>query len=130
MEGCRDRAVNQTSELKDITSWGTIRRFPPPLHHRRTAMPSNSDLIVQQLHAECHALLPFVSGPEAHAQTAYTVELTLFRRLLALGAALVKLFFLTRAAQRPSDPIAANGTRLPYHDQRPTGHPRLLRAAA
>ena len=47
-------------------------------------MPANSDLIVQQLHAEFHALLTFVSGPEAHAQTAYTVELTLFRRLLAL----------------------------------------------
>ena len=85
-------------------------------------MPSNSDLIVQQLHAEFHALLTFVSGPEAHAQTAYTVELTLFRRLLALGAALLKLFFLTRAAQRPTDPIAANGTRLPYHDQRPISY--------
>jgi hypothetical protein len=86
-------------------------------------MPSNSDPIVQQLHADFHALLTFVSGPEAHAQTASAVELTLFRRLLALGAALLKLFFLTRAAQRPAEPVTApNGSRLRYHDQRPISY--------
>ncbi|MCA1598083.1 MAG: ISKra4 family transposase [Chloroflexi bacterium] len=85
-------------------------------------MPSNSDLIVQQLHADFHALLTFVSGPEAHSQTAYTVELTLFRRLLALGAALLKLFFLTRAATRPAKPVTPTGTRLRYHDQRPISY--------
>lgn len=85
-------------------------------------MPSNSDLIVQQLHDDFHALLTFVSGPEAHAQTAYTVELTLFRRLLALGAALLKLFFLTRAATRPAAPITPTGACLRYHDQRPIAY--------
>jgi hypothetical protein len=85
-------------------------------------MSSNSDLIVQQLHDEFRALLAFVSGPEAHVQTAYTVELTLFRRLLALGAALLKLFFLTRAAARPVAPVTPAGTRLPYHDQRPISY--------
>jgi hypothetical protein len=49
------------------------------------------------------------------------VELTLFRRLLGLGAALLRLFFVTRAAVRPTEPVTApDGTRLPYHDQRPT----------
>ena len=86
-------------------------------------MPSNSDLIVQQLHTDFHALLAYVSGPEARSQTAYTVELTLFRRLLALGAALLKLFFLTRAATRPAEPvIPSTGIRLRYHDQRPISY--------
>src|SRR3712207_8039651 len=44
---------------------------------------------------------------------------TLFRSL-ALGAALLRLFFLTRAASRPVAPTAADGTLLTYHDQRLT----------
>jgi hypothetical protein len=82
-------------------------------------MPSNSEVIVQQLHTDFHALLAYVSGPEAHIQTASSVELALFRRLLALGAALLKLFFLTRAAQRPAAPVTASRTHLRSHDQRP-----------
>ena len=65
-------------------------------------MPSNSEPIVQQARQECDALLAYVLGPEAAGQTAYTVELTLFRRLLALGATLLRLFFVTRAAARPT----------------------------
>jgi hypothetical protein len=65
-------------------------------------------------------LVAYVKGPEARVQTASTVELTLFRRLLALGAALLRLFFVTRAAVRPSEPIVAlDGTPLLSHDQRP-----------
>ena len=84
-------------------------------------MTSNPEPIVQQLEHDFQNLLADVTGPEVRAQTAYTVELTLFRRLLALGAALLRLFLVTRAAVRPSEPIlAADGTRLVYHDQRPT----------
>jgi len=84
-------------------------------------MTSNPESIVQQLHHEFQNLLAYVSGPEARSQTAYSVELTLFRRLLALGAALLRLFFVTRAAVRPAEPVTApDGTRLTYHDQRPT----------
>src|SRR5882672_10335019 len=84
-------------------------------------MPSNADPIVAQIQQDLQALMTYVTGPETATQTAYTVELTLFRRLLALGAALLRLFFVTRAAVRPSEPIlAADGTRLVYHDQRPT----------
>jgi len=84
-------------------------------------MTSNPEPIVQQLEHDFQNLLAYVTGPDVRAQTAYTVELTLFRRLLALGAALLRLFFVTRAAVRPSEPIlAADGTRLVYHDQRPT----------
>jgi hypothetical protein len=84
-------------------------------------MTSNPEPIVQQLQHEFQNLLVYVTGPDAGSQTAYTVELTLFRRLLALGAALLRLFFVTRAAGRPAEPVTApDGTRLPYHDQRPT----------
>ncbi len=82
-------------------------------------MPSNATPIVQQIHHDFQALLAYVTGPEAQTQTAYSVELTLFRRLLSLGAALLRLFFLVRAAERPDAPPANDGTLLAYHDQRP-----------
>jgi hypothetical protein len=34
------------------------------------------------------SLLAYITGAETRAQTAYTVELTLFRRRLAMGAVL------------------------------------------
>ena len=84
-------------------------------------MTSNPELIVQQLQHEFQNLLAYVTGPDTRSQTSYTVELTLFRRLLALGAALLRLFLVTRAAVRPPEPVTApDGTRLTYHDQRPT----------
>ena len=84
-------------------------------------MTSNPEPIVEQVQHEFQNLLTYVTGPDARSQTAYTVELTLFRRLLALGAALLRLFFVTRAAVRPAEPVTApDGTRLTYHDQRPT----------
>ncbi|MCG8352620.1 MAG: hypothetical protein MI924_33050 [Chloroflexales bacterium] len=63
-------------------------------------MASNVDPIVQQIQQDFQTLLTYVSGPEAQSQTAFTVERLLFRQLLALGAALLRLFFLSRAAVR------------------------------
>jgi hypothetical protein len=84
-------------------------------------MTSNSEEIVQQVQHDFQALVAYVTGANARAQTAYTVELTLFRRLLALGAALLRLFFVTRAAVRPAEPVTTpNGMRLTYHERRPT----------
>jgi hypothetical protein len=84
-------------------------------------MTSNSEEIVQQVQHDFQALVAYMTGADARAQTAYTVELTLFRRLLALGAALLRLFFVTRAAGRPAGPVLApDGTPLKYHGQRPT----------
>lgn len=83
-------------------------------------MSSNADSIVAQIQQDMLSLMTYVTGPETATQTAYAVELTLFRRLLALGAALLRLFFLTRAASRPAAPTAADGTVLTYHDQRLT----------
>ena len=83
-------------------------------------MPSNAEPIVQQIRDEMQSLISYVTGPEAASQTAYTVELTLFGRLLALGAMLLRLFFLSRVAVRPAAPHAPDGTILTYHDQRET----------
>src|SRR5437879_11164185 len=86
---------------------------------KETAMSFNSEPIVQQVQTDFHNLIAYVTGPDARTQTAYTVELMLFRRLLALGAALLRLFFLTRATNRPAPPLAAaTGHPIPYHDRR------------
>ena len=83
-------------------------------------MPSNSEPIVKHLRQEFDTLLAYVTGPDAGTQTAYTVELTVFRQLLALGATLLRLFFVTRAAERPAAPVPApSGPSLTYHDCRP-----------
>ena len=84
-------------------------------------MTSNVDLSVQQIQQDFQALIAYVTGPETRSVTAYTVEFTLFRRLLALGAALVRVFFQTRAAARPAGPVhAPDGSALGYHDRRST----------
>ncbi len=82
-------------------------------------MSSNSGQIVHQLHRDFQELVEYVTGEGSQSRTAYEVELTLFRRLLALGAELLRLFFVHRAAVRPSEPVyAPDGTELKYHDQR------------
>lgn len=84
-------------------------------------MTANAEAIVQQLGAEFQGLLAYVTGPETQTASAYTVELTLFRRVLALGATLLRLFFVVRAAARPAGPVAApDGTPLVYHARRLT----------
>jgi len=84
-------------------------------------MASDVEQTVHQLQHDFQTLMAYVTGSEAQSHTAYEVELTLFRRLLALGAALLRLFFVTRAAVRPSEPVTApGGVCWAYHDQRPT----------
>lgn len=82
-------------------------------------MASNAEPIVQQLQQDFQALLNYVTGPESRTTSAYCVELTLFRRVLALGAALLQLFFVSRAALRPAAArLSPEGPLLPYHDKR------------
>lgn len=85
-------------------------------------MPSHSELIIAQAQQDLQALLRYVTSPDTQAQSAYTVELTLFRRLLALGATLLRLFFVNRAAVRPAAPSGANQELLAYHDRRPVSY--------
>src|SRR5262245_20141364 len=66
-------------------------------------------------------------GPHARSQTADPVELTRFRRLLAVGAALGRRFFGTRASVRPATPVTApDGTPRPDHAQRPTTYSAVV----
>jgi hypothetical protein len=83
-------------------------------------MSSNSDHIIQQIHHDFKSLVEYVTDEASQSRTAYEVELTLFRRLLELGVKLLRLFFVQRAAVRPSESIAPDGTRLTYQEKRPT----------
>jgi hypothetical protein len=83
-------------------------------------MSSNPDQIVQQMQRDFQSLIAYVSDAESRTRTAAEVECTLFRRLLALGLGLLRLFFVTRAAVRPTTPIAPTTNQpIPYHDRRP-----------
>jgi hypothetical protein len=84
-------------------------------------MSSNSAQIVQQIHQDFKNLIEYVTDEKSRSRTAYEVELTLFRQLLALGAQLLRLFFVQRASVRPSEPVhAPDGTRLTYQEKRQT----------
>jgi hypothetical protein len=83
-------------------------------------MSSNPDEIVQQMQQDFHSLIAYVRDAEAQNRTATEVERTLFQRLLVLGLALLRLFFVTRAAAPQDVPrAAATGLPLPAHDHRP-----------
>jgi hypothetical protein len=72
-------------------------------------MALNTESIVPQLRRDFETLVDYVTGPASAEHEVYTVELHLFRRLLALGAALLGLFFRTRAAACPPTPVAPDG---------------------
>ena len=84
-------------------------------------MASNAEQTGHQIQHDFQNLMASVTGPEAHGPSAYEVARTLFRRLLARGAVLLRRFLVTRAALRPAEPITTpDGLRLPEHAQRPT----------
>jgi hypothetical protein len=84
-------------------------------------MSSTAEPSIAQVQQQFRVLVTYVTGPQTRASTADEVERALFRQVLALGAALLRLFFLTRAAERPSEPVyGPGGARLAYHDRRPT----------
>jgi hypothetical protein len=86
-------------------------------------MSSNSAHIVHQIHQDFKDLIEYVTGKESQTRTAHEVELTLFRRLLALGAQLLYLFFVQRAAHCPPGPVSApDGTRLTNQGKRRTSY--------
>jgi hypothetical protein len=65
-------------------------------------------------------LLAYVLGTEGRTASAYEAELHIFRAVLAMGKLLLRLFFESRAAERPAGPVlGADGVVLAYHDRRP-----------
>ncbi|HET9974723.1 MAG TPA: ISKra4 family transposase [Streptosporangiaceae bacterium] len=84
-------------------------------------MPPIAEPMIAQAQQQFQELVAYVTGPQTRGSTAYEVELALFRRLLALGAALLRLFFVSRAAEPPAGPVTGpDGTPLAYHDRRGT----------
>ena len=100
-------SMGRTQGVESHRPLGDYRSPHPPIRHRRATMTAKLEPMVQQLVHEFHNLMAYVTGPDARWQTAYTVELTWFRRLLALGAALLRLFWVTGAAGRPAEPVTA-----------------------
>ena len=83
-------------------------------------MPAQPTLMIAQSEEQLQQLLQYVTGPEAQTRRAADVELTLFRRVLALGGTLLRLFFVTRATPRPAEPVCGpDGVVRQYHDHRP-----------
>lgn len=82
-------------------------------------MSSTTAPSIAQVQQEFQELIAVVSGPDSHQHTATAIERQLFRRLLALGLTLLRLFFLTRAAVRPPVPVVGPTAHpLPFKDQR------------
>jgi hypothetical protein len=78
-------------------------------------MTSNSQTIIQDIRQEFEMLLEFVTGEPAQQATADHIERGLFKLLLAMGAKLLRLFFVIRseACSRESHPTAT-GAILAY----------------
>ncbi len=84
-------------------------------------MIATPETMVHDVTQEFQALIDYLTNDESRSRTAYEVERTLFRRLLALGAALLRLFFTSRAANRPSEPrTTPSGRRMRYTGMRET----------
>jgi hypothetical protein len=110
--------MSEAYTLKANPTWEIIDSRKHRLS-RRMGMASNAETILQQLQQDFQALLDYVTGPESRTSSAYCVELTLFRGVLALGAALLQLFLVSRAAARPEAPrLTPQGAVLPYYDRR------------
>lgn len=78
-------------------------------------MTSNSKMIIQDIRQEFEMLLNFVTGEQAHQATADQIERGLFRLLLAMGAKLLRLFFVMRSEACSREPHqTATGATLAY----------------
>jgi Branched-chain amino acid transport system / permease component len=82
-------------EWKAMAPWGIIRQCPLPRSPRRAPLTAHAAESVQQGPQDFHALVTSVTGAAARGQPASTVAVPLFRRRLARGAVLLRVFFGT-----------------------------------
>ena len=74
-----------TTRVESHEALGENLAVPPADSPKEIPMASNVEQTVHQLQHDFQTLMAYVTGPEAQSHTAYEVELTLFRRLLALA---------------------------------------------
>jgi hypothetical protein len=78
-------------------------------------MTSNSQTIIQDIRQEFEMLLDFVTGEPAQQATADHIERGLFKLLLAMGAKLLRLFFVMRSEACSRETLqTASGVTLGY----------------
>jgi len=83
-------------------------------------MAPTAEQSITQGEEQYRELLAYVTGAASRTASAYEVEVRVFRGVLALGRTLLRLFFESRAATRPTGPVVGvDGTALAYHDRRP-----------
>jgi hypothetical protein len=86
-------------------------------------MSTNPSPSASELQRDFQEMIALVTGGRAYTLTADEVERDLLSRLLALGAKLLRLFFVTRAGIRPTAAVlAADGNELPYHSAKPASY--------
>jgi len=79
-------------------------------------MASNSQEIIQDVHAQFEYLLDFVTGEKAQIATADQIEQGLFNLLVILGASLLQLFFVLRSKNCSREALLTQeGQVLRYH---------------
>ena len=83
-------------------------------------MATTAEQSIAQGDEQYRELVAYVTGAGSRTASAYDVELRVFRGVLALGGTVLRLFFESRAAERPVGPVTgSDGMVLAYHDRRP-----------
>ncbi|MCG2785111.1 MAG: ISKra4 family transposase [Anaerolineae bacterium] len=79
-------------------------------------MASNSQEIIQDVHAQFEHLIDFVTGEKAQVATADHIERGLFKLLVILGASLLQLFFVLRSKACSRETMCSDDHKiLRYH---------------
>ena len=79
-------------------------------------MASNSQEIIQDVHAQFEHLIDFVTGEKAQVATADHIERGLFKLLVILGASLLQLFFVLRSKACSRETMRSDDNKiLRYH---------------
>jgi hypothetical protein len=79
-------------------------------------MTSNSQEIIQDVHAQFEHLIDFVTGEKAQVATADHIERGLFKLLVILGASLLQLFFVMRSKTCSRETMRSDDNKiLRYH---------------
>jgi hypothetical protein len=83
-------------------------------------MPVNSQAMIKDIRTDFEKMLDYVTGEEARTATADQIERGLFKLLIALGAKLLTLFFVTRSQASSRQSFQQkDGQALPYHRDTP-----------